>query len=44
MAIDFMDFRRVFDRAVPSTDGIPFCAPTCWSIPRQRAGTRSPIY
>jgi DNA-binding NtrC family response regulator len=38
MAIDFMDFRRVFDRDVPSTDGIPFgvAADMPDHIPRQR--------
>ena len=38
MAIDFMDFRRVFDRQVPAADGIPFGsrADMPGPIPRQR--------
>src|SRR5258706_9837428 len=38
MAIDFMDFRRVFDRDVPSSDGTPFGsrADVPGHVPRQR--------
>jgi DNA-binding NtrC family response regulator len=38
MAIDLMDFRRVFDRDVPSTDGTPFGsrADVSGHVPRQR--------